>query len=102
MSNNSKLLSALLIGAAAGAILGLLFAPEKGSETRKKIRKEGEDLLDELADKLEDSKDVLANLKDTAMSKAQEWKVKAEDIKAEVETELNNFKSKSKQEASNN
>ena len=101
MSNNSKLVSALLIGAAAGAVLGLLFAPDKGSETRKKIRKEGEDLLDELSDKIEEGKDALMGLKEKAMSKAQEWKGKAEDLKDEAEAELNHVKGKAKQAASN-
>jgi len=34
---SGKLLLGLLSGAAAGAIVGLLYAPKKGSETRKSI-----------------------------------------------------------------
>jgi gas vesicle protein len=35
--SNSKLLMAILGGIAAGATIGLLYAPEAGTETRKKI-----------------------------------------------------------------
>ena len=34
--SSSKILTGVLIGAAAGTILGILFAPEKGLDTRKK------------------------------------------------------------------
>ena len=44
--SNSKLLSGILLGAAAGAALGILFAPEKGEETRRKIAQKGEELGD--------------------------------------------------------
>jgi gas vesicle protein len=46
-----KLLLGVLAGVAAGALLGILFAPEKGSATRKKITEKGEDYADSLKDK---------------------------------------------------
>jgi gas vesicle protein len=46
--NSGKIVSALLLGAAIGgtigAALGILFAPEKGSELRKKLSASGDDL----------------------------------------------------------
>ncbi|MDR3711791.1 MAG: YtxH domain-containing protein [Puia sp.] len=49
--NNSKLVIGFLAGAAIGGVLGVLFAPDKGEETRKKIAKKGNDVSDALKDK---------------------------------------------------
>ena len=38
MSDNGKVIGALVLGAAAGAALGILFAPTKGSDLRHKIK----------------------------------------------------------------
>ena len=43
----------LLAGLAAGAVLGILFAPEKGSRTRRRIMEKGEDVAEELKDKFD-------------------------------------------------
>lgn len=56
MNNTSKTLLVIAAGAAAGAIIGVLFAPDKGSETRRKIREEGEKLADSIKNKCFDTK----------------------------------------------
>lgn len=50
-NNNAKLVGALLVGAAIGGALGILFAPNKGSETRKKLLAKGDDLSGSIKDK---------------------------------------------------
>lgn len=79
MSNNSKVLSALLIGAAAGAVLGILFAPDKGDETRQRISDSANDLADSLKEKLAEGKSLvndlasrIINTSDFLANKAQE------------------------------
>jgi len=66
--NRGNIVIGALAGIAAGAVIGLLLAPEKGSKTRKKLTKKGARSIEDLRDrfneilisaneKLEDAKD---------------------------------------------
>ena len=68
MNDNSKVLVGLLAGLAAGAALGLLFAPEKGTDTRDRLSQSIKDLSDSIKDKAADEINNLANLKDKVVS----------------------------------
>ena len=77
-----KVVLGVLAGIATGAVLGILFAPEKGSVTRKKIAKKGEDYVDDLKEKFEDLKDDISEkfekVKEDVSEFAHHYKVKAE------------------------
>jgi gas vesicle protein len=52
--SSGKVVLGLLAGFAAGALAGILFAPAKGSRTRRRIMKKGEDYADVLKEKFND------------------------------------------------
>ncbi|HJH59937.1 MAG TPA: YtxH domain-containing protein [Bacteroidetes bacterium] len=58
MSNRTKktllvLGVGLITGMAAGVILGVLYAPDKGVETRRRLKSQARDLEDKILDKFE-------------------------------------------------
>jgi gas vesicle protein len=90
--NTGKVLVGVLAGVAAGAILGILFAPDKGTETRRKISKKGTDTLDEMKDKFDEMLSSLTekfeSVKDEANNFAANGKGKVEDLRKDAKNSM--------------
>ena len=79
---NSDVVVGILGGLAVGAILGVLFAPDKGSNTRRKIAEKGTDLKDNLKGNFNDFvasiEDQYSNFTSNAEDVIEEGKSKLE------------------------
>jgi gas vesicle protein len=73
MNNTEKTIIAFATGAALGAALGILFAPAKGSKTRKRLKTEGQLVMDDLEGKIMQAKKKLESLKG-------EWEKKVKEV----------------------
>ena len=86
MKDNGKIVTALLAGLAAGAVLGIIFAPEKGSETREKLNESLADLTDAIKERAEEQFDQLTDFKDKIVAAVKSKIGRAEDaIDEEIE-----------------
>jgi len=63
MTTKTKVILGLVGAAAAGAIVGLLLAPEKGTEMRGRIKRTAGDWADHLTDLFANAKGEIENLK---------------------------------------
>lgn len=52
--NTGKTAAGVLLGVGVGALLGVLFAPAKGTKTRRRIMDKGQDYADELKGKFDE------------------------------------------------
>jgi len=69
MKDNSKVIIALLAGLAAGAALGILFAPDAGTETRDKLNESLKNLGDSIKETAASEIDNLTSIKDKVVKK---------------------------------
>lgn len=84
--STGKVVLGTVAGLAIGGILGILFAPQKGSVTRQQILDKGNDYADELKSKYNDFADTISEKLHSAKEFALEM---SEDGKAEFD-EINN------------
>lgn len=96
MANTGNTLLALITGAAIGAGIGLLYAPDTGENTRKKLKKDAQDAQNNLNKKYQETTSNLSEkakkarvdfekrLEETLSSASH----KADDILSAMETKL--------------
>lgn len=90
--NSGKILLGVLAGVAAGALIGVLLAPDKGEETRKNIIGKGDDLADGLKSKFSD-------LVNSILQKFEVTKKEAEKLAGAGKAGYENVKGEVKQAA---
>jgi gas vesicle protein len=98
MSNTSKTIFAFLLGAATGALIGVLYAPDKGVNTREKLSF----LLEKYRKQLEDLVEQLVNTKNIPSSQAKtegekvikDAREKAEKLLQDVDSLIGQIKNK--------
>lgn len=83
--NTGKVLLGVLAGVAAGALAGILFAPAKGSRTRKRIYKKGEDYAEGLNETVGEILESISNKFEQVKSEVAEFTQKGKDKVHEIE-----------------
>lgn len=84
-SNSVQIDKVILIAissALGGALLGILFAPEKGKKTRKNLAKKRDEYLSEIKKNSEELSQQLRNNTDSILEKSKE---KVQNLKQDVE-----------------
>tara|TARA_R110002049_G_scaffold13089_2_gene57411 strand:+ start:8252 stop:8584 length:333 start_codon:yes stop_codon:yes gene_type:complete len=104
MSNSSNTIVGLLAGTVIGATLGILFAPDKGEETRRRISEEALAAKDKMAER---ASEIKTQVSSTVTDKRESLDTqlenvvsnvshKAEDVITTLEKKLKELKEKNK------
>ena len=83
MKNTGLFLGGLILGAAAGAALALLYAPQTGEDTRRQIKVKIDELEDELDKMREKLKEKGTEMKEDARKRIQELEARIEKLMEE-------------------
>ena len=98
MSKSSRSFWAFVVGAATGAVVGILYAPDKGENTRNKLYyqlNKYRDQLKQLINDIVDGKEVIeTSAKSEGKKVVQDAKIKAEKLLEDVEKMMTQIKAK--------
>ena len=64
MNKTAKILTTIGAALAVGAVLGILYAPDEGRDTRRKIVKRSKKLIGSVNDSIDDGKETLEDIKE--------------------------------------
>ncbi len=94
--STGKIVLGTLAGLAIGAVAGILFAPEKGSVTRKNIMDKSDDMVDQLKSKFDGLCDSInekfENTKQEVEETVSKGKSAYDDVKKDVRNTASDFK----------
>ena len=84
-----KVILGVIGGLAAGALMGILFAPAKGTKTKKKIKRKSNEYVDGIKEKFDSTIDTISNkydtLKQEGLNLLNDGKSKFEKTRKEIE-----------------
>ena len=76
---SGKVVLGVLAGVATGALLGILFAPDKGNKTRKKIMSKGGDFADSIKEQVEELVETITEKYEGMMADTDKVVAKVKD-----------------------
>ena len=85
LNGTGKIIGALFLGALIGGALGVLFAPEKGSKTRRDIAEGAKDLTSDIKKKIKEEVDALRKKAERLEDLVEEQEV--EDVTINIKKE---------------
>jgi len=88
---NSDLLKGLFIGGFIGVVLGILYAPKSGKETREDIARTTEDLLSKGKEEYEKAVERSKSAYETAVKRLKGLEISAKEKVEEIEGKASEF-----------
>lgn len=79
MKTTAKVILGMAAAAAAGAAIGMLLAPEKGSDLQKKIKEGAREWLDQVSELMQTGKEIAAQVKDRTVTQLHQLKAGTHD-----------------------